>query len=517
MKIRRALALAAALTLVVGACGSDDGNEGAKAPESANEQPAGVSEPGPEAVPEEAGAPAGEAAPDGAAPGAASNPSAAAAPASAGTGGPGTGGAKTPSGGSAAAPAAPGSKQAAGGTNALASSGAPSPGGATPTPAPAPAPPTGDGPQDTSPIVIGSIGTMSGPAGDVIKRIYEGVQVWAAATNAKGGIQGHPIKHVVSDDGGDPARHKAELRRLVEQENVVALVGNPDALTGYAGVDYIRDKQVAYIGGDGGGDWFYNTPFHFPQGAVGVPLAEAEIRDVGLYGKQHKKTKFGTLTCTEVDICRVFDKIWNEKASSYGLKPLYRGRTSLVQPDFTAECLAAQREGVELLEVALDTNSIGRLAASCARQGFRPIYGFPAGLAKDNQKADPNLEGARSTLPTFSWLQNDSPAAGEFQEAMKRYGKALLPVTAGHTGGWTAGKLFEKGVVAGGAAGKVTRATLLAGLYTIKNETLGGITSPLTFAAGQNAKRETCSSQIEIKDGNWRLIDGGKFACGNVN
>jgi ABC-type branched-subunit amino acid transport system substrate-binding protein len=361
--------------------------------------------------------------------------------------------------------------------------------------------------------VIGSIGTLSGPAGDVIKRTYEGVQVWVAAVNAKGGIQGHPVKQIVADDGGDPARHKAELRRLVEQENVLALVGNPDALTGYAGVDYIKEKQVPYIGGDGGGDWFYATPFHFPQGAVGVTLAEAEIRDVGLFGKAHNKKKLGTLTCTEADICRVFDKVWNEKAAAYGLEPVYRGRTSLVQPDFTAECLAAQRQGVELLEVALDTNSIGRLAASCARQGFRPSFGFPAGLAKETQQEDPNLDGARSTLPTFSWLQNDSPAAMEFQDAMKRYGKNLLPVTAGHTGGWTAGKLFEKGVLAGGAAGKVTRATVLAGLYSLKNETLGGLTSPLTFAAGQSAVRARCSSQIEINGGKWRLIDGGKFNC----
>ena len=28
---------------------------------------------------------------------------------------------------------------------------------------------------------------------------------------------------------------------------------------------------------DGGGDWFYNTPFHFPQGAVGVPLAYVDL------------------------------------------------------------------------------------------------------------------------------------------------------------------------------------------------------------------------------------------------
>jgi branched-chain amino acid transport system substrate-binding protein len=382
-----------------------------------------------------------------------------------------------------------------------------------PGPSGAPAPAPAGGPRDTSPIIIGSIGTLSGPAGDTIKRTYEGVQVWTAAVNAKGGIDGHPVKQIVTDDGGDPARYKAALRRLVETDKVVALVGNPDALTGYAGVDYIKEKGVAYIGGDGGGDWFYNTPFHFPQGPVGATLAEAEVRDAAAYGRTLGKKKFGTIACTEADICRVLDRVWNDKAAQYGLEPVYRGRTSLVQPDFTAECLAAQREGVELLEVGLDTNSVGRLAASCARQGFKPIFGYPAGIAKDNQQADPNLEGARSTLPTFSWIQNDSPATQEYQDAMRRFGKSLGPQTAGHSGGWTAAKLFEQGVRAGGTAGPVTVASVLAGLYTFKNETLGGLTAPLTFTAGQTAPRVLCTSQVVIKGGKWRLINDGKFVC----
>jgi branched-chain amino acid transport system substrate-binding protein len=506
----RAFVLVAVLSLVAGACGSDGGDPAAKDRSGSEPAPAAAATGSGDPAEQPAGAPVAEGAgAESAAPATASGgPAATPAPA----GAPSAGGTKSPTAGAPTAPAAPESKSAAGSANTPAApskqsspEGAPPASGAPSVPAP--------GAQDTSQIVIGSLGTLSGPAGDVIKRTYEGAQLWVAAVNARGGIAGHTIKHIVTDDGGDPARHKAELRRLVEQENVVALVGNPDALTGYAGVDYIKDKQVPYIGGDGGGDWFYNTPFHFPQGAHGLTIAEAEIRDVGLYGKAHNKKKLGTLNCTEADICRIFDKVWNEKAAKYDLQPVYRGRTSLVQPDFTAECLAAQREGVELFEIGLDTNSIGRLAASCARQGFRPIFGFPAGLAKENQQQDTNLEGARSTLPTFSWLQNDSPAALEFQEALKRYGKNLLPVTAGHTGGWTAGKLFEKGVLAGGATGKVTRATVLAGLYTIKNDTLGGLTSSLTFNAGQPPARVPCSTQIEINKGKWRLIDGGKFNC----
>ena len=365
---------------------------------------------------------------------------------------------------------------------------------------------------DRSPLVIGSLGTLSGPAGSIIRQTAEGVQVWVAWINARGGVNGRPVKHFMADDGADPARYRAELQRLVESENVVAMVGNPDALTGAVGVGYLVAKRVPYIGGDGGGDWFYQSPMHFPQGTVGYTFAEAELRDAALYAKSLNKSKFGTVTCTEADFCRVADRIWNEQAKAVGLDPVYRGRTSLVQPDFTAECLAAQRAGVELLEVALDANSIRRLAVSCSRQGYQPLLGWPAGIAKDDQKGEATLQGARISLFTFPWTQSDSPATGEFQEAMKRYGKSLRPFTAGHAGGWVAAKMFEKAVTA--FPGKVTRESVLVGLWAFKDETLGGLTSPLTFTRDQTAPRTRCWVSVVIKDGEFEIQRDGKFTCG---
>ena len=366
-------------------------------------------------------------------------------------------------------------------------------------------------PQDRSPILIASLGTLSGPAGSIIRQTAEGVQVWTAWINARGGINGRPVKHIMADDGGDPARYRAELQRLVQGEKVVALVGNPDALTGAVGVQYTTEKRVPYIGGDGGGDWFYQSPMYFPQGTVGYPFAEAELRDAALYAKEQKKSKFGTVTCTEADFCRVADRIWNEQAAEVGLDPVYRGRTSLVQPDFTAECLAAQRAGAELLEVALDANSILRLATSCARQGYKPLLGWPAGIAKDDQKANSYLQGARISLFTFPWMQGDTPGTAEFQDAMKRYGKSLRPFTAGHAGGWVSARMFEKAV--GAVPGKVTREGVLAGLWTFRDETLGGLTSPLTFTKDQKAPRTRCWVRVVIKDGEFQRQRDGQFIC----
>jgi branched-chain amino acid transport system substrate-binding protein len=399
-----------------------------------------------------------------------------------------------PGGGAASAPAPGGVAGGNGG------------GGAAPAPG-APA----AGPADTAPIVIGSVGTLSGPAGSTIRQTSEGVKVWAAWANSHGGAAGHPVKLIIQDDGGDPSRYRSELQTLVEKDNVVALVGNADALTGAAGVDYVTAKSVPYIGGDGGGDWFYQGPTYFPQGAVGEALMESEIYDAGEYARLQGKKKFGIVTCQEADICRRSHRIFTAKAADAGLDLVYQAQTSLTQPDFTAECLAAQRAGAELVELMLDANSIRRFSQSCARQSYHPFLGWPAGIAQEDEKDEPALEGARTTLFTFSWIDRSNPAALEFADAIARFGKDLKPITAGHTGGWTAGKLLEKAILA--VPGKVTRESVLAGLWTLKNETLGGLTSPLTFTKGQNAPRSKCWTTVAIKGGKWIALRDGKFVC----
>jgi hypothetical protein len=50
------------------------------------------------------------------------------------------------------------------------------------------------------------------------------VAAWAAAVNATGGLNCHPVKYIIEDDGGDPSRNQALTQQLVEQDHVIALV-----------------------------------------------------------------------------------------------------------------------------------------------------------------------------------------------------------------------------------------------------------------------------------------------------
>src|SRR5258708_17670987 len=73
-----------------------------------------------------------------------------------------------------------------------------------------------------SPIVFGSIGTDSGILGEILVSALHGAKAWAADVNARGGLNGHPVRIVFGDDGGDPGRALSLAKGMVEQQGVIA-------------------------------------------------------------------------------------------------------------------------------------------------------------------------------------------------------------------------------------------------------------------------------------------------------
>jgi branched-chain amino acid transport system substrate-binding protein len=74
-----------------------------------------------------------------------------------------------------------------------------------------------------------------------------------------------------------------------------------------------------------------------------------------------------------------------------------------------------------------------------------------------------------------------------------------------------AGKLFEAAVKAWGSS-DVTSASILVGLYKLKDETLGGLAAPLSYAEGK-PHAVTCYFAVGIKDGQFTEPNGLTTEC----
>ena len=384
---------------------------------------------------------------------------------------------------------------------------APSPGGAE---TPGSAVRNGELPARGTPAVVASVGTYSGPIGSVLFSMVEGAQVWVRWINQKGGLNGHEVRMLVFDDGGDPARHQAQVKEAVERHRVIAFLNNGDAGTGHASLRYITEKQVPVVGSDLGSEWAYTNPMYFPQGTAGDAFHYSNIAMAAEQMVPKGKTKLATIACTEAQACADAERIFTQTAQGLGFQHVYRARASLVQPDFTAECLAARRAEAQVFIVYLDSNSVARLAASCARQDFRPIYSVPQAIQSARQAVDPNLGGMLVHTSVFPYFQTGTPATDEYQRAMTTFGGNLTN-GVGTAVGWTSGKLLE---VAGARLPEPpSSVALLQGLWSIRDDTLGGLTHPLTFVEGGTARRRACWFTLLTRNGAWVSPDGYRLHC----
>ena len=382
-----------------------------------------------------------------------------------------------------------------------------------PSPVPGTGGPPGQGegsPKAATQVVIASVGTYSGPVGAVFNPGMQTVQAWVRYVNDQGGLSGHQVRYVVYDDGGDPARHRSQVQDAVEKERAMAFVHNAEAISGQGSTEYVTGKRIPVIGSEGASPWFYDSPTYFPQASVGLLVHVASVYSAAQLAIPAGARKVATVACVEAEACAQADRIWADTAPRVGFDLVYRGRASLTQPDFTAECLAARNAGAQLVYIGMDTNSAGRLTASCARQGYRPRYATVAPVPADHMKNDPNLDGLTASSSVFPYFQQGTPATDEYQQVMQRYGDRIVRGTSSAFG-WVSAKLFQR--VATGLPEPPTSEAILRGLWTLKDETLGGLTLPLTFLQGQNAPKRTCWFNLQVADGAWRSPDRFGFHC----
>jgi len=401
---------------------------------------------------------------------------------------------------------------AGGGANSAAAAGATAAGksaaAGTPAAPGAPAAPVPGSGGPKSEILFGSFGAESGVLGAVSGPAPPALRAWSAWINAKGGINGHPVRVILGDDNADPARTLAIVRQMVEQDHVIAFM-NDYSFTLSAATKYLEEKQIpdiGSIGGDVAGD-HSSMVFHPLVGpdkgqAWGFLLTVAAQTD---------KKKLGILYCREANTCAVQMNSFKKLLPWNGLEEVYEAQVSLAQPDYTAEMLQAQRAGAEVILVLVDSASAARIAQSAHRQNYNPIFSGTYNLNQDLIFAGAkDLDGLLLTSRTPPW--DSSPRMQMYRDAMDRYQPKAY---RGDLGGgvFVVGKLIEEKI--GPFIGEPpTTAQILQGLYALHDETLGGLLPGVGFIHGEHFTTNQCVVPVKLTGGKFVAHDSAEsFVC----
>ena len=101
--------------------------------------------------------------------------------------------------------------------------------------------------QDGEPIKIGAVLSATGPAsflGDPEKKTLE---MYVDKINDEGGVIGRPIELIVYDDGADANKARSFATRLVEDDEIVAMIGGSTTGTTMAMAPIFDEYEIPFI------------------------------------------------------------------------------------------------------------------------------------------------------------------------------------------------------------------------------------------------------------------------------
>jgi branched-chain amino acid transport system substrate-binding protein len=353
-------------------------------------------------------------------------------------------------------------------------------------------------------IPVGVIGSYSGPEASNVAPSKPTIQAWAASVNAAGGIGGRQVRLFIEDDRGSVQTSLQEVKQLVEEDHVVALVAEASSSGDAAWANYVTKAGVPVVGGITQDTPFITSPDFF---AAAGNLIASFYGTAAVAAKDG--SKFGELYCAEITACAGVVPILTNVAKSTGVTISYSGSAAATAPAYTAPCVGLKDAGVQSYGLALASSTLRRVHDQCVQQGVSaPV--IVTNAIDSTFLTDPSFNGTQVVESVHPFWDVTTPAGKAMHAALAKYapsvGSATVPFNGEVSLAWGAGLLFEAAVKAAGS-GPVTPASVKRGLYSLKGDTLGGFSPPLTFTPGKPNLINSYYT-FAIKNGQFTAPDG---------
>jgi len=143
------------------------------------------------------------------------------------------------------------------------------------------------------PYVIGAVLDMSGPGSPLGTPEADTLKMLEKKVNAKGGINGHPVKVVIYDNASDEAQSVMAMKKLIESNHVLAIIGSSQTGTTLAGAATVEAAKVPLVSCASG------VKIVQPQKPWIFKTAQSDVHAVGKildYLKAHRISKIALIS-----------------------------------------------------------------------------------------------------------------------------------------------------------------------------------------------------------------------------
>ncbi len=341
------------------------------------------------------------------------------------------------------------------------------------------------------------------------------LDAWASWQNAHGGINGHPVQLIVKQDPGNPGVALNEVKDLVSQ-HVVAIIDS-DSEDDAAWFAYIKKQPVA----------IFPTGFNSLEMAASTDTFQTSVSQFYLFAEIMTAAqkvgghKMAVLYCAENPACKQTVAPLQAAGKQFNIPVVFNAPVLASAPNYTAQCLAAQAAGADVMFIADGPAPTLAVASSCAQQGYTPHQVSDEAAYSQQMAGKPGWDGFLGTQDNIPFFVTSTPGAKAMHDAFQKYQPSVLASPQYSALGpilWNTGLLIAQGAQVGGvgSTNPLTGTALVNGIYTMHTTDLGGMTYPLTFVRGQ-VNQKHCWYWAGIKNGQWDLPFGLTTTCAPLN
>ena len=319
-------------------------------------------------------------------------------------------------------------------------------------------------------VTIGAFTPVTGPV-PFYHALTDAANSLFRATNEAGGMNGWKINYITLDDGYEPARSVAATRKLVEDNNIFALVVAVGTATNVAVIPYAKEKGLPMIGPLGGSSRFFVEPGVFPlqpdYGWSSAASAEYALEDLG--------KKRIALVWQNDDLGRSAKRGFDVYLKSKNITPVESISIDVRTVDFAPHIRRLQAANADaVLVFGTNANLAGALKAA-SRANYKASWfgAFFTAESSTYKLAGDLLDGVYFS----SWLlpvDSDEPQVAAFREAYRKYypnnQQGVIALN-----GWTHASLFKLAFERLAKSGKpINRDNLMAVLNEFRDVNVGG-------------------------------------------
>lgn len=347
-------------------------------------------------------------------------------------------------------------------------------------------------------IKVGAVSTVTGPAD--FSEVPKATQAAFDAVNAAGGINGCKIEYTIADDKADPSVAAQAARDLIDNQEVVALVGSASLLDCAVNATTYNRKKVLSVQGLGVDAACFSSPSVAPVNVGPYTLSTAVAYYATNVLKSQKLCAFfiiigGTQEAYKKGI-ENWEKLTGQKVHLLDLTLPFQG-------DLTPYVIKARDEGCDAVLTNQVEPQVVQLIKTVDAQKITGINWLFLAPGYTEQVAKALADSSQPIYVGTEW----EPFTEQGSEANKQWiadmTKAGRPLTAFSQGGYLAAQVFLE--VLKGIDGEVNRESVTNALLTMKPITNPLAGSPYVFGEAATHSPMQATKVMKLEKGAWTV------------